>query len=81
MFRSEVLRKILYVTLFSFGVTAIVAYCLPGGVWRLLAVVLVSTLSIGCSTYFWATTPGEKAYADAKVREILTTLKLNNSKK
>lgn len=79
MFRREVIRKIIIVTVFSFGVTAIVASALPEGLWRLLAVVIVSTLSIGCSTYFWGTTPGEKAYADAKAGEILSKLRLKKS--
>lgn len=76
MFRKEVVRKIFYVTVFSFGMTALVAYLVPEGLWQLLVVLIVSTLSIGGSTYLWATTPGEKAYADAKIGDILSRLRL-----
>lgn len=76
MFGKEVLVRIAIVTIFSFAVTAIVAWAVPEGIYELLAVLVVSTLSIGCSTYLWATTPGEKSFADAKAGEILSRLKI-----
>ena len=70
-FMNEVILKVLPVTLISLLLTFVVWKAIPAGLWRLLAVLAVGTLSAGLSTYFFALSKGEKAFVDSKIRKFL----------
>ena len=75
MFVRETLVKILLVTVPAAALSAGTALLLPEGVWRLLAVCAVSTVSIAVFAYFLAATPGERAYAGSKLAKIFKPLR------
>lgn len=62
-FVRETVWKVLSVTVPSVLVTGLVWFLLPASVWRLVAVLAVSTGSIALFSWLFAATPGERAYA------------------
>ena len=65
----ETVWKVLAVTVPSVLVTGLVWFLLPASVWRLLAVLAVSTGSIALFSWLFAATPGERAYALSILRK------------
>lgn len=67
MYLREVVWKILPVAVIG-TVCALVPWLLiPQGIWRLMAVLLTGTLGTAAGTYFFALTPGERAFIDSKI--------------
>ena len=64
------------VTAIALAVPQAVIYCHPQhGVWNLLMVCLVCTLSTSISIYYFGLTSGEKTFISSKISAILTRLK------
>lgn len=70
-FVRETVRKVLAVTVPAVLVTGVVWYFLPSTLWRLLAVLVVSTASVGVFSWLFAATPGERAYAVSILHKII----------
>ena len=68
-FVRETVWKVLSVTVPSVLVTGLVWFLLPASLWRLVAVLAVSTGSIALFSWLFAATPGERAYALSILRK------------
>lgn len=73
---SKVVWCIFKVTAIALAVPQAVIYCHPQhGVWNLLMVCLVCTLSTSISIYYFGLTSGEKTFISSKISVILARLK------
>lgn len=73
---SKVVWCIFKVTAIALAVPQVVIYCHPQhGVWNLLMVCLVCTLSTSISIYYFGLTSGEKTFISSKISAILARLK------
>lgn len=62
-FVRDTVVRVLAVTLPAILLTGLVAFLLPSSLWRLLAVLAVSTASVAGFSWLFAATEGERAYA------------------
>ena len=69
------------VTAIALAAPLAVIYCHPGhGIWNLLAVCLVCTLSTSISIYYFGLTSGEKVFVSSKITAILARIKSKTEK-
>lgn len=68
MFCKETVLRLLPVAVASLLLAWLVWALIPAGVWRLLAVLVVGTLAVAVSSYFFALTPGERSFVDSKLK-------------
>ena len=70
-FVRETVFRVLAVTAATITVTGHVWYFMPETLWRLLAVLVVSTVSIAVFSWILASTEGERAYARSVIHKLI----------
>ena len=68
-FVRETVARVVAVTVPAVALTGLVRFALPAGIWRLLAVLAVSTASVAGFSWLFAATEGERAYALSILRK------------
>lgn len=69
LFVIETLLRVLPVMLISLAITYGISILISPGIWRLIAILLGGTLTVAVCSYFFAMTPGERAFVISKIRK------------